>query len=290
MCSSVFSQLLARVLFTDINFCTPPTSPVTGHHSSSVPPVSANAHHKPRCSYDEAMKHTDLTWEWNAGEMASNRDKIEGTDSKRFLQKVAMQGSPPVPKHIGFPVQVSSPSRGPGVSTMSGGREAPSVIASSPVHVQVGFHPPVSMTNPPEATTVSSLPGSRDVVDHVITSPPTASTPSKIQSPTLSSGKCESMEEVDERMKDYAPVNRQSITEIGLRGSPEMDSAAGSFCLDLSSLTRLSSYPPSGGTCSSEGVRENGRSGESLLGSNERAGCDKETPRSLSFELKNVSS
>ena len=230
------------------------------------------------------MKNVDMMWEWNTGDVAANKEKKAAA---------ATPGSPPVPKHIGFPVQVSSPNRGQGVSTIPGSREVPSVVAPSPVHVQVGFHPPVSMTNPPEATTVSSLPGSRDVVDRVITSPPTATTPSKVQSPTLGSGgKCASMEEVDERMKDYAPVNRQSITEIGLRGSPEMDSATGSFCLDLSSLTGLhvSSHPQGGGAFGGENLRENGRSGQGLLGSSDkRPGSAQSSQRSLSFELKKVS-
>ena len=144
--------------------------------------------------------------------------------------------SPNVPRHVHAP-----PHRSTGTNVIQA--TAGNVVSAAPNNVQVGFNAPQT--------------GSTE--KSVITTPP-----------AVGSGKPKSIEEVDSSLKNYIPVGACEPMDLG----PEVDD--GSFCLSLSSLTRLS-YPSVGGGLPLVSSQHSLHSGE-----------EDKKERSMSFDLKDV--
>lgn len=141
------------------------------------------------------------------------------------------------------PRHVHAPSHRPGTNVIQA--TPGSVVSATPNNVQVGFNAPQT--------------GSRE--ESVITRPP-----------VVGGAKPKSIEEVDSALKNYVPIVGCEPMDLG----PEIED--GSFCLSLSSLTRLSSYPSSLGGAAFPAVSQ--FSPPSSVG--------QEDKRSMSFDLKDV--
>ncbi len=167
-----------------------------------------------RDSYDQAMKSTDLLWEWHTGPAVADGHPV------KLSNKIKQQSSPPLPKHITSVGRISSLGKTP--PTIVNSTTVASVVNSSnAARVQIGFDPPIS------ATSLSSLPGT-----DVITSPPHSSNkPSTPKTPILT--KPLSIEELDEQRQNYVP---DIAHHHSYEGSPDYDTNP-LICLDLSSFT-----------------------------------------------------
>lgn len=193
----------------DGSYSTAPNSPDISN-SLGLPKVDLR-----RDSYDQALKNTDLLWEWHSGPHG------DGPQSK-IPDKIREQSSPPVPKHVtSVGRHASLEGKAP---PLLKNNNVPAVVSSSNTRVQIGFEPPIN------ATSLSSLPGT------VITSPPPPSTTNRPNTPKLAHEgglpKHRSIEELDKDRQNYVPPPDAHLS--GYQGSPEDTSA---FCLDLSSIT-----------------------------------------------------
>ena len=146
--------------------------------------------------------------------------------------------SPNVPRHVHAP-----PHRGTGTNVIQA--TTGNVVSATPNNVQVGF-------NAPQTSSTEKS---------VITTPP-----------AVGGSKPKSIEEVDSSLKNYVPVSACEPMDLG----PEVDD--GSFCLSLSSLTRLS-YPTLGNSLPVVLSQHSLHSG---------TGEEENKERSMSFDLKDV--
>ena len=187
----------------------------TAPNSPDISSLSVPLSDTHRDSYDQAVKNTDVLWEWHTGPAAEGQQV-------NISNKIKEQSSPPVPKHISSVGRHASLGNTP--STLVNSNMVPAVVNSSNARVQIGFDPPIS------ATSLSSLPGT-----DVITSPPhpsnKPSTPKTPKTPVLS--KPLSIEELDEQRQNYVPDIRHPIAH---EDSPDYDTNP-LICLDLSSIT-----------------------------------------------------